>query len=1244
MRNNIRHIVYKHGYLLIIAAWLYTLSFIFTNYWSYRSSPHKVKSIFEEWIHGQEMKMNAVSVDTVFIQSLISQEEEQRIQVPKEDFGIFIYDNSVGQPSELLYWSSNKMEVPTAVIRGKNGQDFITTPHGNFIVVKKQLELKARQYLVFTVLPVQWTYFIHNKYFHTDFAAFQGLANQYEVNTEHHGETVNNIEGKYLFSIRLKDGKGFIAYDTITILLRVLAIVLMCFFFQLVAEDIVTVFNFSKGFLFLLISVLLLRLLAYWFAFPFDYSKLPLFDPAVYASNFLHPSLGDLLINSILFFWVLLFYKNYLNRTTWLERNLPFWGYSSIAVTGLTISCFTAVWIITSLVQDSKISFDVSNFFSLTVYSSVSFIILCFIALNFFYLSQIILRSVIDKRSFDLRWYAMVLLSGFLCMFLLVDLKNIQLYLWVLGWLVVYLFLLQIRKADFNTNLIKTPFFIMWVMVFALSIAALVMYQNRVVEFEQRKRIAEKLAIQTDPTGENLLQISTSHFDSTFMAADFYRFETGEFSNKYLKDSLINQHFTGYLNKFDTRIYTFDQFFQPLYNDDSLDYASIKTMVVNQAISTEVPDLYRYEKNREGYSYIYQKEIHDATSVKGYLFILLKSKRYKSEALYPELFNQSQDVLGDMNSNYAYAVYLNGKIANHFNSYDFPSKLKEKQIPDFEFSYKKAGDYTELWYNTGLNRQVVIVKRNTWLTESVTLFAYLFFAFLLIILSFYLGSQLMKTRLKWDRIQQIFRLNIRSQIQATIIFVSVFSFTVIGISTISFYIYRFNTSNKERLSKAIQVMGNELGIKLQKVLDGNEGVDLVKSKYALEGLLAEISDLRNVDVNIYKPNGDLLISTQPYIYNKHLLTEKMEPGAYAAMRFNHPIRFFQSESIGAFKYLSVYVPLLGENQRVLGYLNIPYLNSQLELNQEISGFLATLINLNAFIFLLAGAIAFFLTNRITAPLSLIASTMQKMSLGTKNEVIRWNSYDEIGILIKEYNTMVQKLEESAASLARSEREGAWREMARQVAHEIKNPLTPMKLSIQFLQKAIKEGAPNVKELSQKMSATLIEQIDQLSQIAGDFSQFANIGNANFEELDITYILDSVIQLFASDEKVDIRFIKLNEAAMVSADKIQMNRLFTNLMKNAVEAGIEFAGTARILIEMKASSNRLIITIRDQSGGITENARAKIFQPNFTTKSSGTGLGLAISKSIVEKANGQISFETIEGQGTAFSIVLPLITH
>ncbi len=1241
MINALRKAVYKHGYLIIAAAWLYTISFIFSNYWSYYSSPGKVKNNLEQRLHGQENEAALLSKDTALLWQLVNPYRTLTTPIT-EDFGVFIYEQKdTTVPIHLLYWNTNRIYVNVIDLTRKPGSYFVTNQNGDFELIKRTIGIRGVTFSFIAMLPIRWSYFLENKYLQTYFEGYRNLVIQYDISNRSSALPILNGDGKRLFGIELKEGKSFIAYDSVTIIFRVLAILLLLIFVNSLAQELIVNREFNSGFFFLLSVALTLRIIAYRFHFPFDFSKIPLFDPTVYASNFLHPSLGDLFINAVLLYWLVSFYHKHADKKANEIKSYFSKIYSYAGLILLTVICFLLVGIIISLVKDSKISFDVTNLNSLGIYSLISFIILCLGVLSFYHFSQILL-SLVFRQKISTYWQLLsIVLFGFIYMGFFTNSTDYRLYLWVIAWLLLYVGLLNFRKEDIEKPLLQSSFFIFWVMIFAMSISSIVIYENRIVEFEQRKGIAEKLALQTDPSGESLLNIAATNFDDQFLSQNFNRLSSNEYANKYIKDSLINQNFSGYLNKYDTHIFIFDSLYHPLFNEDSTNYASIKTILLNKAKPTIIPDLFTYENTLDGLSYVYQKVIKRNETLLGYLFVTITSKRYKSEALYPELFNQVSDIASDLNTNYAYAVYNRGKLINHFNTYDFPSQLDTSQIPIYEFSYKQAGEFNELWYKSSNQKQVLVVKRNTWFLEFITLFAYLFCSFLSIILLFHLGSFVITARFKWDVLRKMIRLNIRSQIQATIIFLSVFSFVVIGIATISFFILRFHRNNQERLSKSIQVMANEVNNKRTSLQAFDDVPDNIGVRNELEKTIAEISDLHNVDINYFNLEGNLVISTQPYIFNKHLLSTKMEPHAYQELKMGHSIRYLQSEKIGSFEFLSIYVPLTDDLGNDYAYLNIPYLNSQNELNQEISGFLATLINLNAFIFLIAGTIAFFLTNRITASFSLIGKKMQEMSLGKINEEIYWKRDDEIGVLVLEYNKMVKKLEKSALALAQSEREGAWREMAKQVAHEIKNPLTPMKLSIQYLQKAIEKGAPNVKVISENMAVTLIEQIDQLSKIASDFSQFANMGNTKMEIFDLTEVLVSIIRLYGSNPRLKITYQKDEGVYTIFADKVQMNRLFTNLFQNAIEASTDETADIRLEIHQKIDNQQLIVSIKDFSGGISKNRINDIFKPNFTTKTSGTGLGLAICKGIVEQSNGMIWFESEEGVGTTFFIQLPM---
>jgi nitrogen fixation/metabolism regulation signal transduction histidine kinase len=360
----------------------------------------------------------------------------------------------------------------------------------------------------------------------------------------------------------------------------------------------------------------------------------------------------------------------------------------------------------------------------------------------------------------------------------------------------------------------------------------------------------------------------------------------------------------------------------------------------------------------------------------------------------------------------------------------------------------------------------------------------------------------------------------------------------------------------------------------------------------------------------------------------------MNRSAYVKLTANQKALFMQIEKVGKLSYIGAYEPIRNSDNKIIGYLNIPYFAKETELKRDISTFLVALINIYVLLFSLAILIAFFISNRMTEPLRIIQQSLKRTKLGALNEPIYWRNQDEIGALINEYNRMLEELQRSAELLAKSERESAWREMAKQVAHEIKNPLTPMKLGVQHLQRAWNDNHPNKDEMIKRISNTLIEQIETLSNIATEFSNFAKLPKPEFENVNLTSVINTTVDLYSRTEMMNIELNKPESDIFISGDKDQLLRVFSNLIKNAVQA-IPDGKMGEIQIDLIDEKEFWTVKVADNGTGIPDHLIEKIFVPNFTTKSSGTGLGLAMVKSMVEGMGGSISFETKLGEGTVF---------
>ena len=1236
--------------MLIIAAWLLTISFIINNYWSGTSTPFAIQKEIQKDITKNSQQVSEFLEDSLLIRGIIAQnyDAKELTDLVGRPYFIFFYQVNPFSKDVSIFWNTQKIEPDKDIIDGKDGTGFQKLSNGWYVTNKTSLQTEdGLLYKIICLTPVKWDYYIENQYLENTFTAVKDIENSYDISTEPTDLIIKGPKGEPLFYISQISSDPVFHDNILAILFRLLGTVLLLFFIHILANYIARKNGFEWAILTLLGSLVILRTLTYFLPFPFNFYHLELFDPSIYHSGFVLRSLGDLLINSILFIWVVLFIRYHFRYDFSKVKFRKYWhrymvtAVISLLMFGVTMLCGK---IIRTLVSDSQISFDVINFFSLNIYSVVGFIVLSCVAVGYFFLIQILLQPLRTFLNNHFQYFYLILAStGLLMLTLFPYSKTLAFNIFLLGWLLFFVFLLNFKVLLLHAYHLVSSRFIFWLFFFSVSITAVIFFENNAKELEERKKFAINLANKADPSGPVMMNIVLTDFRNDYLSDIFYKFKLAS-SNNYLKDSLLNENFSGYLNKYDTKIYTFDEEEEPLYNTDSTSFNALNTIIQTQGKATSVPDLFYYDLSYDRFNYISKKEVADSTgSLLGYIFILSSPKKYKSDALYPELFSKGNSNSIESSTVYAFAIYNKNKLSNSYNDYPFRTNIDNKGFTYNEFKTIQNNGYEELWYKANADKVIVIARQNRFFIESLTLFAYLFCSFLIVTVFFNLISQFLVDRKKRSDVRSFWQFTIRNQVHGTIILISIFSFVVIGVTTILFFISRYHSNNREKLSRTIHVMENELRttIDTMTVNDFNEKNLKYLELSKLEKSINNVSNIHATDINLYNLDGDLKISSVPFPYNKGIVSVKMDPFAYYHLSKQKDAQFFQEQRIGSLKYLSNYLPVRDENGREYAYLNIPYFESQNKLQDEISNFLVTIINLNAFIFLIAGIIALFIANTITRSFSIISDRMKQINLQTGNEEIVWKRKDEIGDLVNEYNKMVRQLDISAAKLAKSEREGAWREMARQVAHEIKNPLTPMKLNLQYLQMAIDNNAPDVKKVSLYVANILLEQIEHLSKIASDFAQFANIGNSKNQLFNINHTLEHLITLYSANDEVTV-ITKLSKVELlIEADKTQINRLFTNLLQNAVQAVPEFKKPV-IEITSELIGDKVVVTVKDNGAGIPESKISKIFTPNFTTKSSGTGLGLAMCKGIVEKINGRIWFETKENEWTIFYVEIPAV--
>ncbi len=444
-------------------------------------------------------------------------------------------------------------------------------------------------------------------------------------------------------------------------------------------------------------------------------------------------------------------------------------------------------------------------------------------------------------------------------------------------------------------------------------------------------------------------------------------------------------------------------------------------------------------------------------------------------------------------------------------------------------------------------------------------------------------------------------------------------------------LYQFNSQNskyhKERLERKENNLLLDIKYEIQK--EGLGSLDSLKNATVIE-----ISDVHSLEFELYSLQGRLLKSSTAItgVRGITILDDKV----IDYFKTLKPSRYIENDKDSDF-FQSSYNLVSNFENKPLGIIYIPYFADDSKNKEELTGFLIRLGFVHGNMILIAFIIAYFISNFVTKSLDSIGKTIKKTNLKNKNIKIDLNNTPkEVVDLIDSYNTMIDKLKVSAIKLAKSERETAWREMAKQVAHEIKNPLTPMRLSIQNFERCYSKGEEYSIQRVKEFSYSLIEQIDTMSSIATAFSDFAEMPEPKKEILNIVHVVELALDIFNTD---NISFKSESKNIEANFDRTQLIRVITNLLKNAFQA-IPDGRTPQIKVNISENESDVKISISDNGYGISKKDMDKIFEPSFTTKSSGMGLGLSMIKSIITAYNGNITFKSKSNIGTTFNITFP----
>lgn len=1149
-----------------------------------------------------------------------------------KEFGyvLLIYENDT-----LKFWSDNSAAVENYMKTVCLDDKLARLRNGWFEVLRTKSSASTKNCIGLFLIKTDYPY--QNDYLLNKFQKQFSLPSDTRLLKGNSADAlaVHDHSGNYLFTLKFNENNeaGSETYSWPVVLGLIGLILLVLGLYLLFDPSLYSNLNNPFRVLPFIFSLAALRFITIKFHLPEALYSTPLFGPQFYgdATSFWLPSLGDLLLNTV-FILTIGIYLN-LSVTAGPENKLLKNKFSIVASL-LLFTLFCGSLIINkffiSLIENSNISFNINNIFSLNALSYAGFIILALLLLSFFLAANWVINMV-NHLQLSLRSHINLFLTSAILFSIICHIIGYVDWIYISMPLIITICIYMV-KNKVSRGGYSFPDIVLIVFLFSIYSVHTFTKEVRGKEHENRIVIAEKLAADKDPLTEHLFTEVEEKLSSDSLLVS-YLLQPEKDINAFEK-RLRQNYFGGYWDKYNIRFTVFDTlcrvFIKPAgsvietnaYYDD---------IIQQEGQETASEHFYFLKNNSEKISYMAKLPVTTDRYGKRKLATIyaeLDTRFLPEEIGFPELLlDRNMGIDRDL-FNYSYAKYKNNVLISQYGKFRFSLTPQQFISNRTNFTFIDSDGYNHLSFSPNSSTVVVISQPSQTLLDIVTCFSYLFSFFSLIVLVVILVRQVIRGGL-FDHNSFKYR------IQFLLVLIVLISLALFGTGTIIYIKQQYEVKNRESISEKINSVSVELGSKL-----GNETALNTGFKEYTNYVLKKLSSVFFTDVNLYDLHGNIYASSQPKIFEEGLASTKMNPDAYLQMAIRQKTQYIHDEEIGNLEYLSAYVPFKGKDGELLAYINLPYFAKQTELEKEIAGFLVALINIYVLLFALSVLMAIFISNYVTRPLKLIQDKLAKIQLGKINDPIDWTDNDEIGSLVKEYNRMIMELTKSADLLARSERESAWREMAKQVAHEIKNPLTPMKLSVQHLQRMWSDKTPDREQKLQRITNTLIEQIDALSSIASAFSSFAKMPKPNNEKIDLNNILLNTISLFKETEGSVFQYVnETNGEALVFADKEQLLRVFNNLIKNAIQA-IPETQEGRIKVSMAKENDHFLVKVEDNGNGISSDFVDKIFTPNFTTKTAGMGLGLVMAKNIIESCGGKIWFKTEEGKGTTFYVSIP----
>ncbi len=1125
------------------------------------------------------------------------------------------FDLHIYHKDSLVYWNTNQLPIHRFADLHFPGEGIIHLQNGWYFAKTATVD----DYVVCGSFLIQHDYSYQNADLENTFVEALSTPINASISLEQErSSSIYSSDKKFLFSLVPNEYQPATENESIVLMLLLLASI--CLWLYVVYQvQRKAHYALRIALPLLLIFLRIASLKGLWFGFMHDTAGL---DPSVYGSNEWFPNFFEYLVNCALLVYLLASIRRMMHtmrRGKWLGfllygLNILLWAF--------------LLYLNQGLIENASIPLIVDRLFAMNVFSFLAIMSLGVLFYAFFLYAK---ASAELNNKLGNNGATLAVTSFFLGISYFFYEINFGYHLFFAAVFPLIFLSILIYQEYREAKSSQLVFGLLYLMLFSLVTAFNLSEFNFRKEKGERELYANQLANERDVITEVEYNAMANNIEKDPIVQ---RLISNPF-NIGLSDfegGLERRMFNGFWERYEMGFYLFDTTGVSLIQGvdfQKTDFSEFNELITEHGDPSEIDPRIVFIKDFSGqFSYIIHQRIASENGNAAVFISTLKSKKIPEEIGFPRLLISSRAKVLESLENYSVARYHNGRLITKYGDFNYPAKSfplrKWKRDTD---GYCNYDGYNHFVLRKSNNDLIVLSTKNTDWVTLLTSFSYLFGFFGILLLPLFFQFSYTPFFNK--------TLSLAVKIQLLLIGLVFLSLLAFGWGSGVFVSNQYNEYTNEVIGEKLVSVEIELRGKI-----GNENAVSVSEKgNYLETVLQRLSKVFFTDINIYTTDGFLLASSRPKVFNSGLIGEQINPQALYALKIKDKSEFIHQESIGQLNYASAYLPLYNQNGKLIAYSNLQHFGQQTEFENQIQQFLVSIINVFMLLLAITIVLAIFISSWVTAPLRLLQESFARMKFGTFNQQIDYEKDDEIGALVKDYNQKLVELEFAAEQLARSERESAWREMAKQVAHEIKNPLTPMKLSVQQLLRVYDPNDPASEEKLKRVVASIIEQIDALTHIANEFSSFAKMPRPQEEAMDLLPLIQNVLEVFRQEGDCYIELRSFVRGIDVRADKDQMLRLFNNLLKNAIQA-IPDLSKGAIIVIVELREGMYSIEVKDNGSGIPEERRAKIFVPYFTTKSTGTGLGLAMVRQIAENHGGSVSFESETGVGTSFIVSLP----